>query len=204
MPKTQGMLGRAGVASRREAILAAALASFVRIGYSNTTIEDIRRASGASVGSLYHHFGGKDGIAAALYVEGLAEYQSAFLAALLANDDARAGIEAVVRLHLRWMRGHRDLGRFLLAVRETEVIAAAMPELRRRNRAFFAAVKEWFGEHPELPDLAPDLLEPLLLGPAQEFSRHWLAGRAATTPEQAEQVLAAAAWHALTTTEESR
>ena len=41
-------------------------------------------------------------------------------------------------------------------------------------------------------------------GPAQEFSRHWLAGRATTTPERAEDVLAAAAWHALTTTEESR
>jgi AcrR family transcriptional regulator len=190
--------------TRREAILAAALRCFVDNGYSNTTIDEIRRASGASVGSMYHHFGGKDGIAAALYVEGLSGYQSAFLAALLPHDDARAGIEAVVRRHLRWMREHPDLGRFLLAVRETEVIAAAMPELRRRNRAFFAAVREWFGEHADLPDLAPDLLEPLLLGPAQEFSRHWLAGRATTTLERAEQVLATAAWHALTTTEESR
>jgi AcrR family transcriptional regulator len=198
------MLGRAGVVSRREAILAAALDSFVRNGYSNTTIEYIRRASGASIGSLYHHFRGKDGIAAALFVEGLAGYQSAFLAALLPHANPRAGVEAVVRYHLRWVREHHDLARFLLAVRETEVIAAAAPELRRRNRAFFAAVGEWFAPHAELPDLAPDLLEPLLLGPAQEFSRHWLAGRAKTTPEQAEDVLAAAAWHALTTTEESR
>ena len=204
MPETQVVPGRAGVASRREAILAAALDSFVRSGYSNTTIEDIRRASGASIGSLYHHFGGKDGIAAALFVEGLAGYQSAFLSTLLPHANARAGVEAVVRHHLRWVREHPDLARFLLAVRETEVIAAAEPELRRRNRAFFGAVTRWFAGHPELPDLALDLLEPLLLGPVQEFSRHWLAGRATTTPERAEEILAAAAWHALTTTEEPR
>src|SRR3954452_21304520 len=102
--------------SRRAAILDAALNCFVRRGYSSTTIDDIRRASGASVGSLYHHFGGKDGIAAALFVQGLASYQSTFLAALLPHVHARAGIEAVVRHHLRWVREHDDLARFLLAV----------------------------------------------------------------------------------------
>jgi AcrR family transcriptional regulator len=189
---------------RRAAILAAALDCFVRRGYTATTVEDICRASGASVGSVYHHFGGKDRIAAALYVDSLADYQAGFLATLEAHDDARAGVEALVRHHLRWVREHPDVARFVLAVGETEVLAAASRVLRRRNRAFFAAVGEWFARHPELPGFAPDLLEPLLLGPAQEFARHWLAGHATTTPERAEDVLAPAAWHALTTTEESR
>jgi AcrR family transcriptional regulator len=189
---------------RRTAILTAALRCFVRQGYTATTVEDICRASGASVGSVYHHFGGKDRIAAALYVDSLADYQAGFVATLRIHDDARAGVEALVRHHVRWVREHPDVARFVLAVGETEVLAAAASELRRRNRAFFAAVGEWFRGHPELPDLEPDLLESLLLGPAQEYARHWLAGRAATTPERAEGVLAAAAWHALTTTEESR
>jgi AcrR family transcriptional regulator len=191
-------------APRREAILTAALDCFVRQGYTATTVEDICRASGASVGSVYHHFGGKDRIAAALYVDSLAGYQAGFLATLRAHEDARAGVEGVVRHHVGWVRDHPDVARFVLAVGETEVVAAAASVLRRRNRAFFAAVGEWFGGHPGLPDLAPDLLEPLLLGPAQEFARHWLAGRATTTPERAQDVLAAAAWNALTTTEESR
>jgi AcrR family transcriptional regulator len=188
---------------RREAILTAALHRFVRHGYTATTVEDICRDSGASVGSVYHHFGGKDRIAAALYVDSLAAYQAGFLATLRVHDDARAGVEALVRHHLGWVRDHPDVARFLLAVGETEVVAAAASVLRRRNRAFFVAVGEWFAGHPELPDLPPDLLEPLLLGPAQEFARHWLAGRATTTPERAAEVLAAAARHALTTTEES-
>lgn len=189
--------------ARSEEILDAALECFVRRGYSATTIDDIRRASGASVGSLYHRFGGKDRIAAALYVRGMAAYQASFLAALEEHDEARAGVEALVRAHLRWVQANPDLARYLLAVRETEVLAAAETELRRRNRAFFAAVRRWFARHPELPDLPADLLEPLLLGPAQEFARHWLAGRAATDPARAEAVLAAAAWHTLTATEEA-
>jgi AcrR family transcriptional regulator len=196
----------AGPASRprRAAILTAALGCFVRQGYTATTVEDICRASGASVGSVYHHFGGKDRIAAALYVDSLAGYQAGFVATLHAHDDARVGVQSLVRHHLGWVREQPDVARFVLAVGETEVLAAAAGVLRRRNRAFFAAVGKWFAAHPELPDLAPDLLEPLLLGPAQEFARHWLAGRATTTPERAEDVLAAAAWHALTATEESR
>jgi AcrR family transcriptional regulator len=191
-------------APRKEAILSAALDCFVRQGYTATTVEDICRESGASVGSVYHHFGGKDRIAAAIYVDSLAGYQAGFLATLRAHDDARAGVEALVRHHLAWMRDHPDVARFVLAVGETKVVSAATSVLRRLNRAFFAAVGEWLAGHPELPDLPPDLLESLLLGPAQEFTRHWLAGRATTTPERAEAVLAAAAWHALTTTEEPR
>ena len=55
------------------------------------------------------------------------------------------------------------------------------------------------GDEGTVLALPPDLVEPLLLGPAQEFARHWLAGRATTSPARAEAVLAAAAWHALTT-----
>ena len=146
---------------------------------------------------------GGDRIAAALYVDGLADYQRGFQAMLAEHGDARSGVEAIVAYHLQWVDEHADLARFLLAMRETEVIAAAAPELHRRNRAFFAAVHAWFARHAELPDLPADLLEPLLLGPTQEFVRHWLAGRATTPPARAQAVLAAAAWHALTTTEEA-
>jgi AcrR family transcriptional regulator len=57
------------------------------------------------VGSIYHHFGGKAGLAAALYVEGLEDYQQGFLAVLARQPDAEAGIKGVVQHHLRGLRG---------------------------------------------------------------------------------------------------
>ena len=93
-------------APAREAVLDAALALFARRGYEATTVEEIRRVSGASIGSIYHHFGGKEGIAAALYLRALTDYQAGFLAALHARRGPRAGIEAVVRHDLDWIEAH--------------------------------------------------------------------------------------------------
>lgn len=48
--------------STREALLEAALEAFTDHGYANASIAEIVASSGASVGSLYHHFGGKSGL----------------------------------------------------------------------------------------------------------------------------------------------
>lgn len=48
-------------------VLTTALVLFSERGYFNTSVQDISRASGVSIGSVYHHFGDKVGIARALY-----------------------------------------------------------------------------------------------------------------------------------------
>lgn len=58
----------AGVA-RRRAILDAALTSFLKSGVAGATVEALHRESGASVGSIYHFFGSKEGVAAELYLK---------------------------------------------------------------------------------------------------------------------------------------
>ncbi len=55
---------------RRKAILDAALSCFASKGFTETTMEDIRKISGASTGSIYHHFSNKEMLARALYLEG--------------------------------------------------------------------------------------------------------------------------------------
>jgi AcrR family transcriptional regulator len=75
-------------ADRRREILDAALACFVEKGLVVTTIDEIRLAAGASIGSLYHHFDSKEDLAAALYVEGLRDYQEGAVAELHAHPGA--------------------------------------------------------------------------------------------------------------------
>ena len=55
----------------------------------------MRRRSGASVGSIYHHFGDKED-RAALFVAVLRDYQEGLLAALAAGDDAERTVGALV------------------------------------------------------------------------------------------------------------
>jgi AcrR family transcriptional regulator len=186
--------------ARRAAILAAALAAFTEHGVAGASIEDIRRRCGASVGSIYHHFGGKDGIAGALYLEGLADYQHGFLDALARAGSTREGVEGGVRHHIEWITAHRDLARFLLLGRDARVVVATERPLRELNRRFFAAVSDWVrprAERGELRSLGPELQTALWIGPSQDLARHWLAGRTRGSLREAAPVLADAAWNCL-------
>ncbi|MBV8955498.1 MAG: TetR/AcrR family transcriptional regulator [Solirubrobacterales bacterium] len=188
--------------SRRDQILAAALAEFTAHGVAGASIEDIRRRSGASVGSIYHHFDGKDEIAGALAVEGLGSYQQGFLARLADARSTRAGVQDAVRHHIGWIAEHRDLARFLLLGGDARATGTTQRRLRELNRRFFAGVQSWTAPRVragELRDLGPELLTALWIGPSQELARHWLAGRIQMSLTDAATELAGAAWRSLKT-----
>jgi AcrR family transcriptional regulator len=190
-------------ANRRTEILDAALGAFNERGVMGASIEDIRRRSGASVGSIYHHFGGKEGIAGALYLDGMRDYQQGFLSVLSEASSTREGIEGAVRHHIAWIAEHRDLARFLLdsgAPASASAAGETTRELRALNRRFFAAVGDWVGprvDAGEIQGLASEVLTALWIGPSHDLARHWLAGRSQISLMDAAPVLAAAAWNCL-------
>ena len=69
--------GRAGVGSwqwartaeTQRALLDAARAVFTEQGFADASIADVVERAGSSVGSLYHHFGGKSEMFIALWQE---------------------------------------------------------------------------------------------------------------------------------------
>jgi AcrR family transcriptional regulator len=180
------------VAARKQEILDAALRVFTDKGYAAATVADVRELSGASTGSIYHHFGDKEGLAAALYVEALRDYQAGLLAVLERPSDGERGIKALVRHHLRWVAAHPDLARFLLAGRPP----GAVEPSTEMNRELLAAVADWI-RGKGLRRMPRDVFYMVLLGPAQEFTRHWLAGRTKTSITTAQRALGEAAWRAL-------
>lgn len=179
----------------------AALDCFTRLGFAATTMEDIRARSGASTGSLYHHFGGKEDLAAALYVEALRDYQAGFLRALVPRVSPRRAVRAMVDHHLRWVREHPDWARYLLDMgRQAELVAATREQVEAMNRDFSAGVLRWLEPHfvrGELRRLSPVLLYAIVLGPAQYLARQWLGGRAEVDLAAASGVLVDGAWKAL-------
>jgi AcrR family transcriptional regulator len=178
--------------SRREAILEAALDAFEANG--EVAVEEVRRRSGASIGSIYHHFGSKDGIAAALYVEILGEYQGGVVRVLERAEGAEGGVKGMARHHLRWVERNPERARFLLgggALRE-----AAGDELRALNREFSTRVDGWVGRQAEIRALPREVFYVAVIGPAQEASRLWLSGRVGSL-RKLEDDLAEAAWRAV-------
>jgi AcrR family transcriptional regulator len=175
--------------SRRKAIWKAALDSFAANG--EIAIDDVRERSGASVGSIYHHFGGKDGIAAALYVEILRDYQAGVLRALRRAVGSEEGVRALVSCHLRWVRSNPERARFLL--QGSAARAAAGDELKALNLDFSAALADWVESQPAIRPLPREVFYAVVIGPAQELSRHWLAGRVRSL-RKLEDDLGEAAW----------
>jgi AcrR family transcriptional regulator len=187
--------------SGRKRLLDAALRRFAETGTYATRLEEIRVDAGVSVGALYHHFVDKAGLAAALYVELTRDYQEAFLAELRERTEAEDGVRGCVRLHFRWVVDNPDAAAFLMEQRPQDD-----PELRALNQAFFAEVMTWWRTHVhygQLRDLPPDLLNALWLGPAQEYTRHWLAdGKGRPPSARHVKLLSEAAWRSLNTKEQ--
>lgn len=180
----------------RDRLLQVARRRFAVDGALVPTLDEVRREAEVSVGALYHHFPDKPALAAAVYAQLIGEYQSAFVSMLRANDTAEAGIRGGVRHHLRWVAEHRGEARLLLGDR---IDSAALHD---SNRDFFAAVGDWWRPHHTYGALRPmrlGITAALWLGPAQEFSRYWLAGGDTRMPRDAIETFATAAWTALRT-----
>jgi AcrR family transcriptional regulator len=182
--------------SRRAAILEAALDRFSADGYDAASIEGICAASGASVGSVYHHFGSKEGIAAALYAEGIAAYQAPLLAILDAGGEPGPVAAALARHHLSWVRDNPAWARYLLHRGHAPARVTALPEVRQHNERLLRRLAEWAGPQVaagRLVDVPPLVLLALVLGPAHAVARAALSGDGPLDGGVSGQVAAAAA-----------
>lgn len=178
--------------ARREEILDAALESLGAGG--EAAIEDVRKRSGASVGSIYHHFGDKDGILAALYVKVLRGYQAGVLRTLRTATEAEGGVKALVRYHLRWVERNPEPARFLL--RGGLAREQADEELRALNQSLLTAVGDWVDRQTAIRPMRREVFYVAVFGPAQELCRSWLAGRIRSM-RRMDDDLAEAAWRAV-------
>ncbi len=186
--------------ARRRAILDAALKVFLELGVEAASVENIRKQSGASVGSLYHRFGSKEGIAAAVYLDALRDYQREFISVLERSRDAEGGVRGAVRAHMCWVLGNPDSAQFLFAVAGADVRRTARAELRALNGDFFDRVDVWLAGHVQsgaLRSASTDVVYALWLGPSQELARLWLARGRRTALRTETALLADAAWRSL-------
>jgi len=88
--KAAGSWQWARTAGTQRALLDAARAVFVEQGFADASIAEVVRRAGSSVGSLYHHFGGKSELFIALWQEHQAAHEEAASGAVA--QAKRAGV----------------------------------------------------------------------------------------------------------------
>ncbi|MHB8158846.1 MAG: TetR/AcrR family transcriptional regulator [Desulfocucumaceae bacterium] len=189
-----------GTVERRRQILQAALACFNEMGFVQTTMEDIRISSKASNGSIYHHFKSKDQLAAAVYLEGIIDYQGGMIDELKNCTQAREGIYAIVRYHLRWVSEHLEWSRFLLRMRHAGFMADKEYSIEAENKKFAKEFWAFFSrliKDGTLRSLPVELYISLILGPCQEYARYRLNRPVEADLDMAVAEISEAAWQAL-------
>lgn len=197
-----GRTGKGRVAAtqaRKESILAAALDCFTELGIEATTIGHIQQRANCSIGSLYHHFGSKEGIAEELFLEGIQRFNRSMLRKIRSGRNAEEGVHAVVECYCEWSTRHQDTARYLHS-RDIDFSPEARERLKAIHRAYITAVFTWFApfvERGEMRILPVETYVPLISGPIQEYVRRWLSGHYRTGPRQVKGLFAEAAWNAV-------
>lgn len=183
-----------------EHLLDTALRVYAESGEQGLTVKAVTRASGVSLGSLYHHFGSLDGLYAALAQRWLSRLLGELATALLATDTARDGIRAVVRTYFAFIREHRDAALLVHSSRADQVGMERARELRDAQEARVSAFALWLAPRIESGELAPlpvPLMESLVLGPVIGTARRWLAGLDDVDLDEATDILPDRIWRSV-------
>lgn len=108
-------------------ILTAALDLFVNKGFHNVSIHDVQKQAEVSIGSIYNHFGGKEGIAKALYEHLLLEMQDLVDCAIKEKDTAIERCNEIITQLFNYTESHRNIISYVFHPRHNEFITDEPP-----------------------------------------------------------------------------
>src|SRR5690606_34599049 len=125
----------------------------------------------------------KERIAAAVFMEALADYHAWQQARLQKAKSAEDGVKAIVLAYVDWIAAHPDKARFILYNRGALAKTEAAEALKANSRTTLNEVLRWFEPHigkGDLRKLPLELYGSLITGPAHDYARLWLSGRVQT------------------------
>ncbi len=182
---------------RRESILDAALACFLEKGYIATTINDIREASGATTGSIYHFFDGKGALAMALLEDAAVGWSGESQAA---SETPEAVIKAAAGGLVAWGLKNPELFRFTDEIRTLAVTAPEFADIADTLGGAQGSTQTAYSKFVKarkVKDLPWPVAHSLILGPAYTYLRLATTGRARVAAKRAVEMLSDAAWAAV-------
>lgn len=104
-------------------ILTAALDLFVENGYHKVSIHEVQKQAGVSIGSIYNYFGGKEGIAQALYEHILRELDDLVDSIRTEHNSPWQQCRALITALFNYTETHRNIIAFVFHAKHTEFIS---------------------------------------------------------------------------------
>jgi|GEM_PF-197674 len=108
-------------------ILTAGLELFVENGYHNVSVHDVQKKANVSIGSIYKHFGGKEGIAKRLYYHLLNEMDELIDDGVKNQVTTKDKCEEIIRLMFQYTESHRTIIAFVFQPNHREFLPEEPP-----------------------------------------------------------------------------
>jgi AcrR family transcriptional regulator len=181
----------------RSRLIAAATEEIRQHGWAATSMQRVRERAGVSNGSLFHHFPTRTELEAAVLGHALAEHHATMLQILQRSRSARSGIRNVVRARFEWIADNPGVAMLLLASLPGELREQVGDVTRAERAQFFADVTGWLRSHGWSGRPQLFVMLSMWLGAANELARTTMSPGADAPPGPVVDVLADAAWRAL-------
>lgn len=161
----------------RERLLSAALEIFNKQGVNEASIHDICKQAAVSIGSAYHHFGSKQGLADALYTEGLRDNRQASIASFSPTDTAERRTRALVQSLINWIEAHPAWAQYIYSAGMSHLVESpGTDDVKTENREFFSEYFVPYIAMGEIRELPAELYGSVVLGPVHDYAKRSLAG----------------------------
>ncbi|MBW2100456.1 MAG: TetR/AcrR family transcriptional regulator [Deltaproteobacteria bacterium] len=151
---------------RKELILNIALDLFTQWGYFNTTVHDIQRASNVSIGSIYHHFKNKEGIAKALFDRLVAQMDTAIEGILRTHESTYRRSLAIITYLFELAKETPQSMQYILYARHREFMPDEKPICSSRPFEKIKAMVREGIEKGEIRPMDPTVASACLFGGA--------------------------------------
>ncbi len=108
-------------------ILTAALDLFVERGFHNVSIHDVQKQANVSIGSIYNHFGGKEGVAKALYYHLMKEFEEMIEDVIAENLSTRERCNKIILQLFEYTETRRNIVSYMLHAKHREFLPDEPP-----------------------------------------------------------------------------
>ena len=108
-------------------ILTAALDLFVERGFHNVSVHDVQKEANVSIGSIYNHFGGKEGIAKALYYHLMKEFEEMIEDVIAEDLSSRERCNKLILQLFQYTETKRNIISFMLHAKHREFLPDEPP-----------------------------------------------------------------------------